>query len=271
MEYWSAFLTDFWNALLLGVVEGLTEFLPISSTAHLALTLKTLGQDSSKFWKSFEIAIQPGAILSVVVLYWRRLLVDWPVMLRVALAFLPTAVAGLLLYEFGFVKDFLENHDLMLWALALGGVVLILFDWLHKEKTNLEEDCSQITYSQAFWIGCFQSLAIVPGVSRAGATILGGLALGLRRRTAVEFSFLLAVPTMVAATVLDLRKTGGSFQTHEWAILGLGFVVSFLVALLAIKFLLHYIKTHHFWPFGVYRIIFAGIMWLVLRQFVIAD
>lgn len=247
------------HAVILGIVEGITEFLPISSTGHLILTSALLGLQADAFVKSFEIAIQLGAILSVVVLYARRFLVDRDVLVNVIIAFVPTGVIGLLLH--GVVKRYLlGNVMVVICAMVIGGVLLILIEWWQMKQPKGAET---VSYRQAFLIGVAQSLAIVPGVSRSAATILGGLALGVERKTVVEFSFLLAVPTMAAATGLDLLKTGASFTTGEFELLGAGFLVSFVVALLSIKLLLRFIQTHTFIPFGVYRII-AGILFALL-------
>ncbi len=190
---------DILQAAILGVVEGLTEFLPISSTGHLILASRLLGLEQTEFLKTFEIAIQFGAILSVVALYWRRLLVDPRVMARVAAAFVPTAILGFGLYKI--VKKYLlSSETVVLWALVVGGIVLIVFERFHKEKDDHLDDVAAIPFSRCVLLGVFQALAMIPGVSRSGATVIGGLALGLKRRTIVEFSFLLAVPTMAAAT-----------------------------------------------------------------------
>lgn len=255
------------HAIILGVVEGLTEFLPVSSTAHLMLSARLLQLEQTEFLKSFEIAIQPGAILAVVVLYWRRLLVEWAVMFRVAIAFVPTAVLGLIFYKW--IKDYLlEDAFLALVMLAVGGVAIILFEVWHREADYESEELAQTAWWRCALIGCIQALAFVPGVSRSAATILGGLALGLKRKTAVEFSFLLAVPTMAAATAWDVRQTinegGGEELLANWHLLAIGFVTSFAVALAAIVFLLRFIRTRTFTPFGVYRIVFAVVLFFVL-------
>jgi undecaprenyl-diphosphatase len=244
-------------AALFGLVEGLTEFLPVSSTAHLMLTTRILGVDPSTTHKTFEIVIQLGAILAVVVLYWRALFVEWAVMLRVAIGFFPTGLLGLLLHDV--IKRYLlESVDVALWSLALGGAFIIVFEWLHRDKPDDAAALSKISYWQAFVIGVCQALAMIPGVSRSAATVLGGLAVGVRRRTAVEFSFLLAVPTMVAAsgyTMYKQYKEGGGLSGEEGQFLAVGFVTSFIVAIVAIRLLLGFVKTHTFLPFGIYRIL----------------
>ncbi|MCK9603599.1 MAG: undecaprenyl-diphosphatase UppP [Candidatus Omnitrophica bacterium] len=252
---------DVIQAVIFGVVEGITEFLPISSTGHLMLTARYLGIAQTEFVKSFEIAIQSGAILAVVVLYWKVLLKDRKIWGKLLAAFLPTAVIGALLYRI--IKGvLLDNSAVVLWALFLGGVLLILFEYLHREKEDAAATLSAISYPQALLIGLFQSFAVIPGVSRAAATIVGGLIIGLKRRTIVEFSFLLAVPTMGAAMTLDLLKSAPSFNKDQFFVLAVGFLVSFAVALVAIRFLLVFIKNHTFIPFGIYRILIAVIFWL---------
>src|SRR3989344_4944250 len=259
---------DFIQVLILGVVEGITEFLPISSTGHLILTSRFLGIADSNFLKSFEIAIQIGAILAVVVLYWKRVIGDKETWKRVAVAFLPTAILGFIFYR-TMKEVLLSNVQLVIWSLLLGGIVLIIFELWHRSKEQRVngEGLNSISYPKAFIIGTVQSIAMIPGVSRAAATIIGGLAMGVSRKTIVEFSFLLAVPTMAAATIFDLWKSAGSFSLEQFHLLTFGFVVSFFAAILTIKWLLRFIQNHTFVSFGVYRIIIALLFWFfVARQ-----
>ena len=250
----------------MGIIEGMTEFLPISSTAHMVLTAKVLQIAQTDFVKSFEIVIQFGAILSVMVLYWRRFLVDFESLKRVLTAFVPTAFLGFILYKV--IKNYLiSNEAIIVWALFLGGLVLIAFELFHREKESALDDIRQIPYAKCVAIGLFQSLAMFPGVSRSAATIIGGLALGLKRQTIVEFSFLLAVPTMLAASAFDLLKSGSTFSSSQFGVLAIGFVVSFVVAIVSIRFFLGFIKNHTFIPFGVYRIIVALIFMASLYIF----
>lgn len=257
---------DLWHAFILGVVEGVTEFLPISSTGHLILAGRALGLPESEFLKSFDIAIQLGAILAVVVLYGRSFLVNREVIKRVAAAFVPTAVVGAVFYKM--IKHFLlGNSSVVVWALFLGGVFLIVFEKWHQEKPDAQDDVVKISYKQAVLIGLFQAVAMIPGVSRSAATIIGGLVLGLRRKTIVEFSFLLAVPTMLAASVLDLVKSANDFVLDGPAVtfLAVGFVTSFVVAIASIKFLLQFIQRHDFTAFGIYRVLLAIVYWIGTR------
>jgi undecaprenyl-diphosphatase len=252
------------HALIFGIVEGVTEFLPISSTGHLMLTAKLLGVGQSEFIKSFQIAIQLGAILSVVVVYWNKLISGSKIYKQLLVAFIPAALIGALLYKM--IKRYLlGNNAVVLWALFIGGLFLVIFELFYRQKEEAVEEISAISYSQALTIGLFQSVAMIPGVSRAAATIIGGLVVGLKRKTIVEFSFLLAIPTMLAATALDLFKSAQAFKSEQFISLGVGFIVSFVVAIIAIKFLLNFIKGHSFISFGVYRVIIALVFWFIVK------
>lgn len=253
---------DLLNSLILGIVEGITEFLPISSTGHLILASEILNISQSSFIKSFEIIIQLGAILAVVVLYW-KLFLNIENLKKIIIGFVPTAIIGLALYKVA--KTYLiGNSAVVLWALFLGGVFLIVFEMWHKEGGSADEGIERISYKQAALIGLCQSVAIVPGVSRSAASVVGGLLAGLKRKTIVEFSFLLAVPTMLAASGLDIVKNAGSFSADQFGFLAVGFVTSFAVAIFSIKFLLGFIKKHNFVPFGIYRIILAVAFWFFI-------
>lgn len=257
---------NFFEAIVLGIVEGVSEFLPISSTGHLIAVSHFLGLPQTEFLKSFEIAIQLGAISAVLFLYGKSYLFEWEVIKKVFVAFIPTAIIGLIFYKI--VKSFLLGSiATVAWALFLGGIFLILFEKFHKEKQELDISpmkISSISYRNAFIIGLFQSIAIIPGISRAAATIVGGLILGLSRRTIIEFSFLLAAPTMLAATVLDLAKNASFFSSSQLEVLLVGFFVAGIVAFGSIKFLLQFIKSHSFVSFGIYRICAAIIFYLLL-------
>jgi undecaprenyl-diphosphatase len=255
---------DFLTAVILGIIQGVSEFLPISSTGHMILASHLMGLKHTEFLKSFEIAIQAGTILSVVVLYGRTLLVDMEVIKRLVVAFLPTGILGLTLYKM--IKGYLLGSEaVVLWALFIGGVILVVFEWQYREEPGAADNIRDISYKNALIIGLFQSIAMIPGVSRSASTIVGGLMLGLKRKTIVEFTFLLAVPTMLAATGYDLLKSGSQFSAGEFQYLLAGFVTAFVVALLSIKFLLRFIKTHTFIPFGVYRIVMV-ICWVLLLK-----
>ena len=255
---------DFLNVIILAVIEGFTEFLPISSTAHLMIASRTLGIEKTDFLKSFIISIQFGAILSVVFLYWKIFFYDWKIDAKIITAFIPTALIGFFLYEM--IKGFfLESLATVAIALIAGGIFLIFFEKFHKDKSE-KLDISGISYSKAFLIGCAQALAVIPGVSRATSTIIGGMLLGAERKTIVEFSFLLAVPTMLAATGYDLIKSGGAFTLNEFYLLALGFFASFVFAVVGIKFLLDFIKRKTFVSFGIYRIVIGLILLVYLYR-----
>jgi len=211
-----------WQSIIMGIIEGFTEFLPISSTAHLILSGEILKIPASEFLKTYNISIQLGAILAVVVLYWRKIFSSKDLFLKILAAFIPTSIIGLVFYQI--VKNYLmESLWLIAATLFLGGIILILFEKRYEKKNKiLTEDAGikeikteeakqeikkMINYKQAVLIGIFQTFAMIPGVSRSAATIIGGLWLGLKRKTIVEFSFLLAIPTMAAATFLDLIKS----------------------------------------------------------------
>jgi undecaprenyl-diphosphatase len=247
------------HAVVLGIVEGITEFLPISSTAHLILASEALGIADTEFLKSFEIIIQLGAILSVVVLYWTRFF-HLEVIKKLVVAVIPTGVIGLTVYRV--IKGYLlGNVAVVLTTLLVGGVALIVFERF-QERDDRDVDFEEITYRKAFLIGLFQAIAVIPGVSRSAATIVGGSLLGVSKRTIVEFSFMLAVPTMLAASGLELVKGRDALAGH-FGILAIGFVVSFVTAIAAIKSFLGYIKKRDFSAFGWYRIVLAVVFYLV--------
>lgn len=245
----------YFDVIILGIVEGISEFLPISSTGHLILTARLLNLEQTEFLKMFEIVIQLGAILSIVVLYVRRVLLDFELMKRLVVALIPALVVGGFFYSV--IKGLFDSEAVVVWSLLIGGVLIILFEVFYKEKETIVMNLSKISYKTAFIVGVFQTFAVIPGVSRAGATILGGLLLGLSRSAIVEFSFLLAVPTMLAASALDVYENGGSLTSPEWKLLAVGFFVSFAVAIVVVKWLLQFVRHNTFIPFGVYRIILA--------------
>lgn len=255
---------NIFQALILAVVEGISEFLPISSTGHLILVSRLLAIPQTEFVKSFEIIIQFGAILAVVFLYWKKFLTDTKSLSRVLIAFIPTMVVGLVLYKF--IKSVLLGNTLIVSvSLIIGGLLIILLENYYKSKKSHLNKVSDVSPGKSAVLGLGQSLAVVPGVSRSASTILTGLFLGLDRKTAAEFSFLLAVPTMAAASVLDLAKSSWTFSGDEWGILVVGFVGAFLTALLAVKWFLSFIEKHSFTPFAIYRIV-VGVLFLVLVQ-----
>lgn len=250
------------ETLILGIIEGITEFLPISSTGHMILASRLMGLEQTEFLKSFEIAIQLGAIFSIIFLYWKIIIKDFEALKRVAVAFVPTAIIGLALYKI--FKQYFFSESVVVYSLFIGGIFLIIFELFHKEKENAENEIKEISYKKSFLIGVFQSISIIPGVSRAAATIVGGLSMGIKRKTIVEFSFLLAVPTMICATGYDLVKSAPQFSSSDFVSLAIGFAVSFVVALSTVKWLLKYIQKNNFIVFGIYRIIIAILFFFIV-------
>lgn len=259
---------SFFHTLILSMVEGFTEFLPISSTGHMILVSKLLGIAETDFLKTFEIVIQLGAILAIVVLYFKKFLSSFNLIKKLIVAFIPTAVVGFTLYPL--IKGvLLGSSAITLSALFWGGVALIVVERLLKLPIiNLQftnKNKSEVSYKQALIIGIFQSLSVIPGVSRAAATIIGGRLTGLNREAATEFSFLLAVPTMFAATGLDLWKSRHMITQGGVLTLFVGSVLSFFFAIIAVKFLVNYVKKHDFTAFGIYRIALSILFWIFVK------
>jgi undecaprenyl-diphosphatase len=245
------------EAFILAVVEGITEFLPISSTGHMILTEGILGMKSNDFIQAFIVNIQFGAILSVVVLYWKRFFQTLQFYYKLFVAFLPAAFFGLLLGDY--IDMLLESVYVVAVMLILGGIILLFIDnWFNKPSENQE-----ITYPKALKIGFFQVIAMVPGVSRSAATIIGGMTQKLNRKTAAEFSFFLAVPTMMAASGYKLLENYKSINSENIDLLIFGNVVAFIVAMIAIKSFISFLTKHGFKLFGWYRII-VGVLILLL-------
>lgn len=253
------------HAILLGIIEGSTEFLPVSSTGHLMLFSNLINIPQTEFLKSFEVIIQLGAILAVLILYTKKILSNKKTFLNLIFAFVPTVVIGLLFYKQ--IKLILGNIIIVPIALILGGVIIILAEKYisnkFKKQATIEAGTKPINKKESFILGLIQTLAFIPGVSRSGAIIIGGLLRNISRVEVVEFSFMLALPTMVAASGLDLIKNGFVFTNNEWLLLGVGFITAFVVAIIAIKGLLKFITTHSFTAFGWYRII-AGVIFLFI-------
>jgi undecaprenyl-diphosphatase len=265
------------TAILLGIVEGLTEFVPVSSTGHLILASELFGYDAAQ-WAMFNILIQLGAILAVVVLYWRTF---WhaglgvlrlePQGLRFArniiVAFLPAAIFGLLLKDE--IDVLLESPRVVAWALVAGGIAIIGIERVIKPSED--QPVADLSLARVLGIGVAQCLAMVPGVSRSGATIMGALGMGVGRKTAAEFSFFLAVPTMLGASTLELfdkrTELATGMMTVGWGDIAIGFIVSFVVAMAVIKAFVTYVSRHGFAPFAWYRIVLgvAAIAWLTMR------
>lgn len=266
-------MTDIISIILLGIVEGVTEFLPVSSTGHLILATKLLGYDAEK-WAVFNIVIQLGAILAIVVLYWRTfwavglgLLRRDPVSIRfvrnILVAFVPAAVIGLAIHKQ--IEALLGNAEIVSIALIVGGIAIIAVERFAPKSDIV--GVADIPLGKVVGIGFLQCLAMVPGVSRSGATILGALALGVERRTAAEFSFFLAIPTMLGATTLELVKNREALMSGSgvgFGAIALGFVVAFLVAVIVVKAFVGVVTRYGFVPFAWYRIVAgtAALIWL---------
>lgn len=261
------------TAIILGIVEGLTEFLPVSSTGHLILATELLGYDAAK-WAVFNIAIQPGAILAIVVLYWRtfwdmftglfrRDPVAFAFVRNLLLAFIPAVVLGL---AFGdYIEALLENAVVVAWALIIGGFGILLVERFAKPQES--GGVANLSTRQSIIVGLVQCIAMIPGVSRSGATIMGAMALGIDRKTAAEFSFFLALPTLTGATVLQLAKHHDAITKNDVGLIALGAFVSFIVAWAVIKAFLAVVTRYGFAPFAWYRIIVgvAALVWLAAR------
>lgn len=245
------------EAIIIAIVEGITEFLPISSTGHMILTQGILGMETNDFVKAFIVNIQFGAILSVIVLYWRHFIHSVNFYLKLFVAFLPAAVLGFLFSNF--IDSMLENVYIVAITLVLGGVILLFIDkWFNKIS-----DDQSISYPTALKIGLFQCISMIPGVSRSAATIIGGMTQKLNRKTAAEFSFFLAVPTMFAASGYKLMSNYNAIDAQDLGLLLAGNIVAFIVAMIAIKSFITYLTKHGFKAFGYYRII-VGVTILAL-------
>jgi undecaprenyl-diphosphatase len=251
------------ETIVLAIVEGLTEFLPVSSTGHMIIASSLMGIESNSFVKLFTVAIQLGTILSVVVLYFKRFFKSFDFYFKLLTAFIPAVIFGLLFSDK--IDDLLESPLTVGISLLLGGIVLLFVDkWF---KNAPIDDADQISYPTAVLIGIFQCLAMIPGVSRSGASIVGGMSQKLTRKAAAEFSFFLAVPTMFAATakkLFDFYKDGHTINSQELNLLIIGNVIGFLVALIAIKSFIGYLSKNGFRIFGIYRIIIGAIIIILL-------
>jgi undecaprenyl-diphosphatase len=251
------------QAIILGIIEGLTEFLPVSSTGHMIIGSSIMGIQSDDFVKLFTVAIQLGTILSVVVLYFKRFFKSVHFYFKLIAAFIPAAIFGVLFSDK--IDALLESPQTVALALIAGGIVLLFVDKIWQRNT--QDDADAVLYKSAFVIGLFQCLAMIPGVSRSAATIIGGMQQKLTRKAAAEFSFFLAVPTMFAATakkILDFYKDGHSISSQEWSLLAIGNVVGFIVAIIAIKSFISFVTKYGFKAFGIYRIVVGCIILALL-------
>jgi undecaprenyl-diphosphatase len=257
---------DLLNALILGIIEGITEFLPISSTAHLIITSKLLNIPQTEFQKFFEVFIQSGAILAVVFIYWKVIFKNRRLMTNMVLSFVPTAIVGLLFRKI--IKTvFFQSFTLIATSLFIVGLLFIIFEFFLKKKiVKTNKKIIQMTVVQALLIGVGQSLAVVPGVSRAGAVILIMMALGFDREESALYSFVLAVPTILAASAFDFIKTDFHLISsgNNPALLVIGLVSAFLSALLAIKWFIKFLQKNSLSYFGIYRIILSFFTYFIL-------
>lgn len=250
---------DLLQAIVLGIVEGLTEFLPVSSTGHMILAGHFLGvNQDSDFVKTFEIAIQLGSILAVLFMMWRKLVNSFDIWIKLAIGFIPTGLIGLFAYKY--IKAFFVPETVA-YMLIFGGFVFLFTEyWFARKKDySPKQELKNISYKEAFIIGLCQSLAMIPGTSRSGATIVAALWMGFSRTLAAEFSFLLAVPTMFVATGYDLYKNHSLLNQDNLSILLVGGIVAFLVAIVSIKLFLNFVKRFSYTSFGIYRIVLGGV------------
>ncbi len=253
---------DIFQAIIIGIIEGFTEFLPISSTGHMIVASEFLGISQDNLTKAYEVIIQFAAIMAVMLIYkdkmsFKKVLL-WQ---KLILAFLPLAIVGFIFKDQ--IKT-LFNVQTVAWMFIIGGIVFLVVEYFYKEKESHVSDVEEVSYMQALWIGIAQIFSLVPGTSRAGATIIGGLLTGLDRKTSMEFSFLLAIPVMTAVTGYDLLKHYQEFADANWGAFVIGFITAFIVAYLTIKLFLVFIQRFTFVAFGVYRIIFGVILLMVM-------
>ena len=254
---------SFIQSIIIAIVEGITEFLPVSSTGHMILASTLMKIQENDFVKTFEIFIQLGAIMAIVMLYAKKFLQSFSIYVKLGIAFIPTAVVGYIAYDF--IKGYLFNSIVVAVSLIVGGIVLVFIDQKLTTKKSKVEVVEDISYKNSFFIGLIQCFSMIPGVSRAAATIIGGVFNGLDKKQATEFSFLLAVPTMIAASGYDLLKTPISFTSHEVVLLATGFVVAFFTAWLAVKVFLKIVENYGFKYFGYYRILVGAIFLLFFK------
>jgi undecaprenyl-diphosphatase len=251
------------HSLILGLVEGFTEFLPISSTGHMVLVSHFLNIPESVTLSTFEIVVQVGAIGAVIVLYFKKLF-ETEIIKKLIIAFIPTGIIGLLVFPH--IKVWLQSSLLVAFTMLIGGIlILVIENWYEKKLDNSEiKETKNITYYQAFLLGIYQAIAVIPGISRSGAMIVGGLTMKLPRKILTEFTFLLAVPTMIIATLYTIYKKHSELAFDSLTPIIFGTIISFVVALIVVRYFLNYIRSHSFKIFGWYRIIFGIILLFIL-------
>ena len=253
---------DIIQAIIIGIIEGFTEFLPISSTGHMIVASKFMGIEESALMKAYEVIIQFSAIMAVMLIYREKITfkkIDlW---LKLLVAFLPLAIVGFIFKD---VIKSLFNVQTVAWMFIIGGFIFLIVEYFYKEKESHTQEVEAVTYKQAWWVGFSQIFSLIPGTSRAGATIVGGLLTGMDRKTSSDFSFLLAIPVMGAVSGYDMLKHYQDFADANWGAFVVGFVVAFVVAYITVKLFLMFIQKFTFVPFGIYRIVFGIILLAIL-------
>ncbi|SFV62955.1 Undecaprenyl-diphosphatase [hydrothermal vent metagenome] len=253
---------DIFQAIIIGIIEGFTEFLPISSTGHMIVASKFLGVAETDLTKAYEVIIQFAAILAVMLIYREKITFRkinlW---MKLMFAFLPLAIVGFIFKDQ--VKA-LFSVQVVAWMFIIGGIIFLIVEHFYQEKEAHVKDVEKVSWTQAWWVGFAQIFSLIPGTSRAGATIIGGLLCGLDRKTSAEFSFLLAIPVMAAVSGYDLLKHYHEFVHANWGAFLVGFLVAFVVAYATIKLFLAFLQRFTFVPFGIYRIVFGVILLLML-------
>jgi len=255
-------MLDIFQAIIIGIIEGFTEFLPISSTGHMIVASEFLGLPQDEAMKAYEVIIQFAAILAVVLIYREKITfkkID--IWMKIMLAFFPLAIVG---YIFKDQIKALFHVETVAWMFIIGGIVFLIVEYFYKEQTMHINDVEKVNYTQAMWVGFAQLFSFIPGTSRAGATIISGMLVGLDRKAASDFSFLLAIPVMSAVAGYDLLKHYHKFVGVDWLAFAIGFATAFVVAFITVKLFLTFIQRFSFVPFGVYRIIFGVILLAVI-------
>ena len=253
---------DIFQAIIIGIIEGITEFLPISSTGHMIIASKFMGIEESALMKAYEVIIQFAAIMAVMLIYRDKISLEkidlW---MKLMVAFFPLAIVGFIFKDV--IKE-LFTVQTVAWMFIIGGIIFLVLEYFYEEKEYHVKDVEEVTFVQAWWVGFAQIFSLVPGTSRAGATIVGGLLAGMDRKTSSDFSFLLAIPVMGAVTGYDLLKHYQDFADANWVAFAVGFVVAFVVAYITVKVFLVFIQKFTFVPFGIYRIVFGIILLMVI-------
>ena len=253
---------DIIQAIIIGIIEGFTEFLPISSTGHMIVASQFLGIEESALMKAYEVIIQFAAIMAVMLIYREKIsFKKIDLWLKLLVAFLPLAIVGFIFKD---VIKSLFNVQTVAWMFIIGGIIFLIVEHFYKESESHTQEVEEVSYKQAWWVGFAQIFSLIPGTSRAGATIVGGLLTGMDRKTSSDFSFLLAIPVMGAVSGYDMLKHYQDFADADWGAFVVGFVVAFVVAYITVKLFLVFIQKFTFVPFGIYRIVFGIILLIIL-------